>query len=687
MIRRLFYMDIITNNYFNKFVKEHAITGKNVETNFEKFINYICLSSKNISNFNLMATCVGSGNDAGIDGIAISINNRFVSDMTELKTILDMGMDFTVEFFFVQAKTTEAFECKEISTFGDGVADMFRGEEETKKIMNEIVSSKYKMIREILNNYEYVKQKKCFLYYITPGSYVEDDNLLAAKAGVNDRILGLGIFEDTDIEINIEDRAFIRKQYERTKVQNSATFELNSKIDIPYMDKVDEAYFAIMPIKEYLKIVLDENDRIRRGIFELNVRDFAGIENNRVNQDIVSTLHSNDSTKFGLLNNGITIVGKSLSKGQGKYTIKNFYIVNGCQTTNVLSENIEKINDDMWLSVKIVITQDDRIIRDIVKATNNQTEVEEIQLLSMDEYQEELESFYNSFTKYTRLYYERRDGQYRGNPEAELIKIVNPETQMKSFASIFLNVPQIASRFAGKLQEEISKKIFIKEHRNIMYYTAGLIHYRLEKAFINDEIDGNYNKFKYHIETIISHVVWKNDKKPQANSYKMDEYCEKLILAIEDHGNFIQLLGYAKKCIDAVVRNIGDTEANKTASIVNQLLLYSEIELNGIEINQAIYFNNMFDNYLLPFKNMKIDGDMRYNFCKNFSYLKSLIDDNHVASKLINNDILIEVENNINEDSRDSRKSNSIKVCNELSRVNKLIDEKIKIVNVYKNRQ
>ena len=679
-------MDIIASNYFNKFIKEQGITGIKIEPNFEKFVNYICLSSKNISNFNLMATCVGSGNDAGIDGIAISINNRFVSDMTELKTILDMGMDFTVEFFFVQAKTTESFECKEISTFGDGVADMFRVEEETKKIMNEIVLSKYRMIREILNNYEYAKQKKCFLYYVTPGSYVEDDNLLATKIGIKDRILSLGIFEETDIEINIEDKAFIRKQYEKTKVQNSATFELNSKIDIPYMDKVDEAYFAIMPIKEYLKIVLDENARIRRGIFELNVRDFAGIEDNRVNQDIVSTLHSDNNTRFGLLNNGITIVGKSLSKGQGKYTIKNFYIVNGCQTTNVLSENIDKINDDMWLSVKIVITQNDKIIRDIVKATNNQTEVEEIQLLSMDEYQEELESFYNSFNKYTRLYYERRDGQYRGNPEAELIKIVNPETQMKAFASIFLNVPQIASRFAGKLQEEISKKIFIKEHRNIMYYTAGLINYRLEKAFINEEIDGNYNKFKYHIETIISHVVWKNEKKPQANSYKMDEYCERLILAIEDDENFIQLLGYAKKCIDSVVRNIGDTEANKTASIVNQLLLYSEIEWNGIEVNQAIYFYNMVDNYLIPFKNMRIDGDMRYNFCKNFSYLKSLINDNNVAKKLINKDILIEVEKNINEDNRDSRKSNSIKVCDELSRVNKLIDEKIKIVNVYKNK-
>ncbi len=146
---------------------------------------------------------------------------------------------------------------------------------------------------------------------------------------------------------------------------------------------------------------------------------------------------------------------------------------------------------------------------------------------------------------------------------------------------------------------------------------------------------------------------------------------EKLILAIENDENFIQLLGYAKKCIDSVIKNIGDTEANKTVSIVNQLLLYSEIEWNKNEINQAIYFNNMIDNYLIPFKNMKIDGDMRYKFNKNFSYLKSLINDNIVAKKLINRDVFVDVENNIDENNRDSRKLNSIKICDELFRINK----------------
>lgn len=387
-------MDIIVDTYFRKFLKEQQIGDEKNDTNFEKFINYICLATNNITNFNLLTTCVGNGNDAGIDGIAIAINNRYVMDMGDITDIIEKGMELNVELFFVQAKTTEGFECKEISTFADGVLDLFRAKHEIKKLMNEQVKNKYEMIQKLISNYEYIKSIKCNLFYVTPGKYVEDDNILSTKQRIMESLKSLEIFDEDNISIQIQDKSFIRKQYEYTKVQNSATFTLAQKIEIPYMENVDEAYFAILPVKEYLKIVLDDTGKIRSGIFELNVRDFAGIEENRVNQDIVTTLKSSNKIYFGLLNNGITIVGKSLSKMHGKYTIKNFYVVNGCQTTNVLSENALDITDDMWISVKIVITQKDNIIRDIVKATNNQTEVEEIQLLSMTEYQQELETFF-----------------------------------------------------------------------------------------------------------------------------------------------------------------------------------------------------------------------------------------------------------------------------------------------------
>lgn len=89
-------MDIILNNYFNKFIAEQNLDKKNTDKNFEKFINYICLSSKNISNFDLLSSCVGNGDDAGIDGFALSINNRYINTTSELTSILNTGMDPTM---------------------------------------------------------------------------------------------------------------------------------------------------------------------------------------------------------------------------------------------------------------------------------------------------------------------------------------------------------------------------------------------------------------------------------------------------------------------------------------------------------------------------------------------------------------------------------------------------------------
>ena len=654
-------MDIIVDSYFGKFLKEQEIHDGKTDTNFEKFINYICLATKNITNFNLLSTCVGSGSDAGIDGIAIAINNRYVIDINEITELLERGMELNVEFFFVQAKTSEAFECKEISTFADGVLDLFRPKDEVKKVMNDKVNAKYHMIRKLIENYEYIKSIKCTLFYVTPGKYVEDDNITSTKQRILESLRHLEIFEEENILIEIKDRSFIRKQYESTKVQNCATFELVQKIEIPYMECVDEAYFAIMPVKEYLKIILDDAGRIRSGIFELNVRDFAGIEENRVNQDIVTTIKSNEKAYFGLLNNGITIVGKSLSKMQGKYTIKNFYVVNGCQTTNVLAENLSDISNDMWISVKFVITQNDDIIKNIVKATNNQTEVEEIQLLSMNEYQQELESFFATYDSYTKLYYERRDGQFRGDPEALPVKIINPESQMKCFASVFLQKPHIASRFAGKLQDD-NKQIFLTNDNPIMYYTAALLNYHVELAFLNNEIEQVYYKFRYHIQMLISSIIWKEEKQPPRNSRKMTEYCESLIAKIENKEVFDELLQQTKQCIDKVVSNINDTEITKSISIINNLLMYIHIGWTEKELKGVEYFLLIVDDYLIPFKNMSIDGDLRYNFKKNLTYLEQITSDNRLVFELVGMNFFNNIRTRLDDNDRGSRKECSIEI-------------------------
>ena len=97
----------------------------------------------------------------------------------------------------------------------------------------------------------------------------------------------------------------------------------------------------------------------------------------------------------------------------------------------------------------------------------------------MNEYQDFLESYYKSETRWTKLYYEKRNGQYNSIKGISSQEIIEPESQIKTFASVFLKSPHIASRFVGKLHEEISKSIFLSDHNPIMYYTSSLINYHL----------------------------------------------------------------------------------------------------------------------------------------------------------------------------------------------------------------
>ena len=164
----------------------------------------------------------------------------------------------------------------------------------------------------------------------------------------------------------------------------------------------------------------------------------------------------------------------------------------------------------MWVSVKIVITENDEIINHIVKATNNQTEVEEIQLQAMTEYQYHLESFYNTFSfEGENLYYERRLGQYNSRVDIEHSRVVSFEEQIKSFAAVFLHIPHRSSRFYKTILEEIEKNL-LKGQEPIVYFTAGYLNYKLEDYFINDKIDHKYKKFKYHLMMLMKMVISEN---------------------------------------------------------------------------------------------------------------------------------------------------------------------------------
>ncbi|MFM6255653.1 MAG: AIPR family protein, partial [Dolichospermum sp.] len=120
-----------------------------------------------------------------------------------------------------------------------------------------------------------------------------------------------------------------------------------------------------------------------------------------------------------------------------KISLFDYQIVNGCQTSYVLYENKNKIDETLYVPIKIIcLNRDSEIKNNIIKANNRQTPVKIEELIAITDYQKKLEEYYKSFPDKHKLYYERRDKQYNGDNEVLKIKIVDIGLQIRCFASM-----------------------------------------------------------------------------------------------------------------------------------------------------------------------------------------------------------------------------------------------------------
>lgn len=136
-------------------------------------------------------------------------------------------------------------------------------------------------------------------------------------------------------------------------------------------------------------------------IYERNVRKFLG-NRRKINKGIAETLNENPE-KFGLYNNGITIVVSSYERDSGDGTIYNVndpYIVNGCQTTKTIWEVLDgKLNaggtgsdesTESWKErvrrggvVTKIVTSNEAELLNITRFTNSQNSVREQDFIAL----------------------------------------------------------------------------------------------------------------------------------------------------------------------------------------------------------------------------------------------------------------------------------------------------------------
>jgi hypothetical protein len=243
------------------------------------------------------------------------------------------------------------------------------------------------------------------------------------------------------------------------------------------MPDVEQAYLGLLPATEFLRLIENDNQEVLASLFYDNVRHWQ--EWNPVNSKIRDTLAKlNMSVYFPLFNNGVTIVAKRILPTGNKFLLEDYQIVNGCQTSFVLHESRDAVNEKVIVPVRLIATQDDNIRNAIIKATNRQTQVTEDQLFALSDFPKKLEAFFPTYKGKRKLYYERRSRQYSGATEVEKVRVVNMTALVRAFASMFLAIPHTTTRNYKALLKTMGTDIFHKDYCLEPYYASAYAHWR-----------------------------------------------------------------------------------------------------------------------------------------------------------------------------------------------------------------
>ena len=227
-------------------------------------------------------------------------------------------------------------------------------------------------------------------------------------------------------------------------------------LELPIQDHLagtGEGYIAVVKLNDYYRFVCDDKGNLRRYLFDSNVRDYLG--ENKVNEDIAASLENELVPDFWWLNNGITILTTRAVINGKNMQMQDIQVVNGLQTTETIYRHFNSGSTkslDRTLSIKIIVSRDEKLRDQIIRATNNQSIVEQAALHATDKIQRDIEQILEKH----EFYYERRKNYYRniGRPPAEF---VTPLYVAAGYIAVILKDPSVATTLKSRFMRSHAK--------------------------------------------------------------------------------------------------------------------------------------------------------------------------------------------------------------------------------------
>lgn len=499
----------ILEGMISDFQGKYSLVGDTTKI-FEHLANYITVTKFHPEAFSdagdFERLIVDKKSLFGIDAIAFIVNGNLVTGKDDIAEYAKSKY-LDVQLLITQAKIAEKCDTGDLlKTIS--AAKSFMGEHELLTESNPELENAYQIFKELFKYARFFNSTspQCHINFVTAARTWDADLVGKISSAAQNEIVSM-FSEVKAAKVNVFGCDYVIDTY--SELENSIDVKINFKnnLSLDKIGEVEQSYLGYLQGDEYLKIIVDSHGDIRTRVFYENVRDYQG-ESNPVNKEIHHTLVTSElRDKFILLNNGITIVAKHFkSLGSNFYELREFQIVNGCQTSHEIY-NARSFAKDILVPVKIIHTTDADVISMIVKSTNRQTPVPTEAFVALENYHKHLQMTFEAYAKDTEMavYYERRSGElaFRKN-SGNSFEVATLHSIIRSVTSVYFQEPYIVyNNNPANILKNRYAKLFQPDQPYEVYY----ISYYLFAKFIDMSNKKVFNGFEYKLRFYIIMVA------------------------------------------------------------------------------------------------------------------------------------------------------------------------------------
>jgi hypothetical protein len=374
-------LDRITQSLVEKFIVAEQLTHLDPSDRFERFVNFSIVSGEHSDTFDVEDVS-GPGEEVGIDGLAVLVNGALVTSPEQVHELAERNGYVEATFLIISAKRSAKFAEAEVANVAMAGLDFFG---DAKLPRTDFIDGYLEVKDAVYANGARFSRglPRLKVFYATTGRWDSPDVVVRRIEMERERFEALDLFEE--VEIAPLGAKQLRELYFRTQNPVENEFTLSQKVTLPPIPGVTQAYLGVLPAREYVRLISDESGQLRKGLFTDNVRDFRGTDN-PVNASIADTLRSDARNRFAILNNGVTIVARDLRVTGDKLYMRAYQVVNGGQTSHVLFNEQDEIDESVWIPIRVVGTDDDELTTAVITATNSQTPVAAQELNSRSQF-------------------------------------------------------------------------------------------------------------------------------------------------------------------------------------------------------------------------------------------------------------------------------------------------------------